>query len=1409
MEGLPSIISKLINNASVRSKSVASSSQGAIARLCSAHPKVAFQVVDRLFDKPTRPLPQETVLVCSSIFIKTFSSVEVSTALPVFLQFQSWFLAHKPPLLFSTWDKLCETFITSAEIAKEVWKVPLNTPIGLITYWHVAKFVADDVLAKFAASRTSIVAVSPEYFVKFITVLADNASSCSQFLATAFTWVYQFFMERPSVDAVRALIKILQSFKDMACPTCSRQVVAKICDQTFSEDVLVPVFELLVLLCYDKDLVKRTVELVVAVLGTINAKETLDVGDRSRFPVDVIEPSHGPHTKPVVRAALGCLGTLSQTNLDTVVQVLLSGTTKLSRYVGFDSLRLLLKRHEFSDGQKNATFKAIRRILATRNYESGLSELTVQLLQSFSLSEEDVAFLISYIADAALAMGNSHYFLHLGGVRDSYLEVILNKLCEFMFDQSKMTLLSSLSQALNLILIRRIGEGQTYFLHESLDEAGESQRNRVLHPLVPVLMKRSIADKALYLLRVLSCLMAHGPLHPFVPSMLENLKIFLDFVAPMAFSEIQTTLESVSRSISTSSEFPSLLMSLLSNIMRLLNDQQFRIALCGSVIREVEANIHPKHTQNSLKIFGEIVPFLPVEVTSADIQRLFSVLQFEDQTVSSAFSELLGTISASNPDLVLPFFKAWTTMKANSEFLIGKSKSPIPYQFIGKTLVTVSRDVPTECLLKVANSDLFALLGIMTRRGDVQPAVVLSALSQLSTRLAFQRATFALQNFDEMFNSVVKIVTTPKLRAISDQSMAALRLLSQVAPCLTKAHLNVLYEKIISYQYLSACIPEAKLFVEYRGLLLGILCVIPETEVLVSFLRLLMPFIDNQEVLPLVQQLLSLFESYVREDAGSVKFFKPIKTGTIPILPRLLVDLLSAKDVDTGFKAAVSAMRIDRAPTASYSSIHDILAAVSDSERAAMANVTLECLAKGRDYSFLLAEQMKYNGQCVQVEKLIGDVFGGKVPACFELVKLLVIKNAAVIFKWLLAARMSDVPLTILAKSFKAAECIEILVQQFIVVLLDIPDDKLVIDRLLLFVDRLLVGEVQIAQKVVFQMICALIVFGLATRAFDTLGSLFAEQVKTIAIVKKYERPVQNAHFEQVWGKTVARLSNKGVDDLESVIGKMLQANESLLADVMNFLLANCQLTKPIVSTAISIFAGEVLLQTALYTASNALFQLFISRLLSFGPLFDPFICICCLNGLFRIFSRPDINSESFPEQYLGRVLPIVLKSSSAEAAEVIECVSLCATQFCTVFGNILNDKLNDHIFGIIVALLKRDIIAGAVGILNILKKSQIPDAFVAKYRLLHRLIAFYRQSGIDVNPEEKFDGPDVGEILNVFVTSQVVWMICAALEFLRTVRPDLVPTFEEQVTELLDSSSDEVLGAVEGVIPLAFIQEA
>jgi hypothetical protein len=289
-----------------------------------------------------------------------------------------------------------------------------------------------------------------------------------------------------------------------------------------------------------------------------------------------------------------------------------------------------------------------------------------------------------------------------------------------------------------LLLLRRIGGGQSYFVHESIDETKE---NSVLHPFVPILVKTSIADKALYLLRVLSSLMSHGALHPFVPSMLENLRIFFDFAFPMAFSEIEGIIQSIIKCINSSSKFPSLVMSLLSNVMRLLNDRQFRISLCA-VLHEVESNIHPRHTQNCLDVFGTMVPFLPADVAAANLQKLFTILPLDNQTLSDAFAELLGSLAHQHSALVLPFVKNWTVMKSNASFLVGKSRQPISYSFITKVLLVVVKELPTDILVKT--DELFGLLVILTKRTDVHPIVLLSAMNELCSRLSFHRSTFEL-----------------------------------------------------------------------------------------------------------------------------------------------------------------------------------------------------------------------------------------------------------------------------------------------------------------------------------------------------------------------------------------------------------------------------------------------------------------------------------------------------------------------------------------------------------------------------------------------------------------------------------------------------------------------------------------
>jgi len=48
--------------------------------------------------------------------------------------------------------------------------------------------------------------------------------------------------------------------------------------------------------------------------------------------------------------------------------------------------------------------------------------------------------------------------------------------------------------------------------------------------------------------------------------------------------------------------------------------------------------------------------------------------------------------------------------------------------------------------------------------------------------------------------------------------------------------------------------------------------------------------------------------------------------------------------------------------------------------------------------------------------------------------------------------------------------------------------------------------------------------------------------------------------------------------------------------------------------------------------------------------------------------------------------------------------------------------------------------------------------------------------------------------------------MVIAAISFVSELMPRIAPTFEAQLTELLDSPVDEIVIAAQGAIPLVFV---
>jgi hypothetical protein len=1329
---------------------------------------------------------------------------------------QEWYLSSKDKELFSSWDNVCSIFISTPEIASEVCAVPILSPFAIITDIRCAGFIADEVLSRLDGTRARLIDIQPDLFLRFAVVLAEKSSYVSDFLATSFVHVFHFFVEAPSIAAVQTLIKLFGTMWPKACPVHSRQFAGKVCDigGSLGRDVLIAGLDLLVLLAFCPEIVKRVLEFILVTLRTVNPPQLAEPV-QAGFPVEAIEPPPLLHTNPVVKACLAALVTLAGENLAIVVHALVSGSSPVARAVGFDALGWLLKRQQVPDDRKSEVVSEVLPLMNAKLYEPGLSQLAVDLLYSFVLPADQVSLVSVYVADSAMAMGNSYFFLQLARANQTNLTTIFGVLADFLVADSRFVILSSVMHTLNLLLLRRIGDGQTYVAHES-DEEGDG--TSVLHPLVPIFVKLSIAEKSIYLLRILSSLMAHGALHEFVPSMLENLTIFCDFAFPMAATDLRGIIDSTSRCINSSSEFPSLVMSLLAKVMRLLNDRQFRISLCAAVIHEAEPNVHVSHTRNCLAIFGTIVPFLPADVAAANLQKLFGIIPIEDQSLGGAFADLLGLISNGNASLVVPFLKTWVTMRSNSAFPVGKTKSPISYQFIARALASVARDIELEILLGIANSDLFALLVNLTKRSDVTPGQLLTGLSELCTRLTFQRNAFVLGQSDYLFKFVIRTFVGQKQRSVQLQALTCLRLLIQVRPCLTQGQWPVLTDKVLNGQNLAAALVDAAVFAEFRGLVLAVICVMPYVEVLVILLRLLMPHFDNSDVSSMVLRLLSMFDSYARGDPGSIKFFAPITLGRIKILPRLIVDMVGGTDRRSGFEMAGYVVNIDRATARGFETPQELFSSLSPQELGTALNITLESLSKGPGYTFVLAELMKLNDQCMtpgSLEQLTCDILNGTIQACSELIVILVLRHFDVFLRCLLSTGVTVNGLQVTSSCYHECECVELLVQQACISLLSIPDDDEEIIRLFRVFEGLLSVESRSIPLVhVFQLVASLLIFGIAAHEFEEWEQLFVPEFRALSTAAGFGvlKPAeQREQFKAIWSKTLGLLGPdlSSATPFDSIVRYMFKTDESLLIQVMNFLMSTCQLTNPRVSSAISIWAGDVLMQLEIYDCDAHIFQLYFSSLLTFGPLFDYVTCVSSLNAITKVLSKPTVTSTTFPAVYISRILQVLFRRSSVDEPDVSDAVSICAVRFCRTFSDAFSETLCEFMFNLIVGLLHVERFGQPISVVDVLEAvlaCELPPAFAMKFRLLARLTGYHskvvRQSE-DLGSGEPLERAAV-VVAELFLGAKP-WMICAAIEFLREELPKLVPTFETRLTELLDSPEDSVAAATQSVVPLIF----
>lgn len=827
----------------------------------------------------------------------------------------------------------------------------------------------------------TLININPTYFVRLLFRLSEkqkenelkvsnqdennvneatdsNINPVSLFISFQFRYILQYFLEHPNDEnVINCIVTLFDRIYPQACPAHLRYYVTRICtdlsslnnDQgsSLATNHIIMVENMLIKFCSipDSEIWKKTVDFILKHMHLAYVIEVQKQNQKSaqqihlsHFPINANENDPSFSSSAVFTSSLDniiklCFDSQKVSNnefdmnpLDIVLSSLLAAIDTQRAAISYKTLSSLLnasnsssKQIKFSNEQMIMIISSITAVASRNIAEPSLCSLALDILKlpSSQISETDSELLTKYIVNSSISMNNSHYLLQVVSVNKEFFINIFNLITESLFDEGEIALLPSLVHVIHLFLL---------ILTKSEENVNENDSEESLQqPLVPIFLKKSILEKSLLLLRLLSCLMSLGAMHPFVPSMISILSVFFDITFPLAFDEIKSILEAVTKRINALqpqlsninnddsnnknntnrlSEFGSIIMSLLSNIMKLINDSQFRLSLCSAVIHDVEMNSYSLHSQNCLWIFDTIVPFLPVEVASANIEKLFKIIPFYPSSVYNnssqgnsasvtassestsaasisstlaAFADILGSISGRNYKLINPFIKKWKEMKSNNNFLVGKKPQPIPYSFIAMTLTSVSRDVEVPILLEIANSELFPLLIQLMKRKqtELNPGYCLNALIELCKRLTFHKVpkNFVLlpnnspSNNVFIFKYILNVFSTHKQKPMFKPCLAAFRYFIQVPPCLTAEQRTIIKDKIIVPSFIMFTVNEInnngdkQLFLELRGLLFAMICTSPETTTILTLLVSLMPNCQNKEVLSLIWRLLSLFDS--------------------------------------------------------------------------------------------------------------------------------------------------------------------------------------------------------------------------------------------------------------------------------------------------------------------------------------------------------------------------------------------------------------------------------------------------------------------------------------------------------------------------------------------------------------------
>ena len=1217
------LFNKLLENACLRNKQVSNASNDALKALSKKNPNFVIQQIEIFLKNPTK-ITSTLLNLYNSLFcliINESNEKNDNQYISIFKSLHSLYSKSKSDECFQCWDNLCKCFIVSENIAKNVFvkAIPISSVASLITIFYCSDFIPNEILKSLENSLDStLINLNKFYYVRMISKLAEKYNDnnedkvISVFLSFQNTFIFNLFLENPNNEYyLNCLELIIDNVCPNACPLYTKQFSKKICEintTSMNETQILNIEKLLINFCFDNEVIKNVIEFILKNMYTeyLKIRENyIEINKQkpilNAFPIESIPLKNDfIENNNIFKLSIDYILQITQNSSEIVLSTLLATIDTNKSIIAFITLSSILNSSsiKFTEDQQLMIICSISAATSKRQIEPTLSQLCLDLLRLQFLKETDILSLTTYIITSSINISNSYFIIELHNINKEYHSTITEIIIDSLFDENNIALIPALLKTLSLIINKKCSS-LTVNNDKISDSNGETSSNdENAHPLASVLVKHTINDKSLLLLRILSCLMSLGSLHYFVEPLIANLYIFFELTFPLAFEEIHTLLNSLSKSITSNNdkieeisqessdiyennirknEFSAIITSLLSNMMKLINDRQFRISLCAAVINDIEMNLVITHIQNCISIFGTIIPFLPVDVASANIDKLFKTISFcpDDSNdfnqlqILNSFAQVLGKISGDNEALIMPLIKTWLNMKSNSGFMVRKFNShniahspqkslyPIPYSFIALALKNVVRDIDFAVLVKSTNIDFLPLLLILMKKKEVNASLCLNVLVELCKRLTFHKV---IPNFqflikedvaDFIFKYVLNIMVNTKQKQMYIPCLASFRYLLLVPPCLNSYQRSILRERIFTQTIITSILHDKQMFEEFRGLLLAILCALPDINTLMTLVGTLMPFIGNLDILNLVWRILTLFEnSLIDSTHCSIKFYKKVSPGRIPILAKVIADLIGASYqieeessenhninksfLQTAIQCAFLVLQIDRFTNKEEQNnienkkqnfeeeaknsqqlelirniaIKSILSLLTSDELNIIISYATENLRKihqfSPNYTFVLYSILKFTKLSIpNIQQILIEIISGTYKSSKYFIEELITKFTDNFVSKCLQTGFKDNFYSsnniFISRFVKCrVDYLELFLKQICIKLLETSDDLNYNMNILLFISHIFDSYSNISTIYIYQAISSLLIFGFSTQIFTNVDALFIESYQCV-----------------------------------------------------------------------------------------------------------------------------------------------------------------------------------------------------------------------------------------------------------------------------------------------------------------------